>query len=109
MTADGDNDEVALSHQVQLVLTSQPSRVRVYVEGEQVGRTPFDESINFPPDTENVEVMLRKTDHETRRFTVSRGAGTVERHIRMRRETTERQPEPEEGPTFDELPLNFGE
>ena len=91
--------------QLRLVLTSDPSRVRVYVDGEQVGRTPLDEGLTL--DSETVEVTLRKTDYRTERFTVTVSDGQVERHVRMRRET--REQESDDAPAFEEFPLEFGQ
>ena len=95
-------EPAAAEQLLRLVLTSDPSRVRVYVDGEQVGRTPLDEGLTF--DSETVEVTLRKTDYRTERFTVNVADGQVERHVRMRRERSER----DTGSSFEEVPLNFG-
>ena len=99
----------ATTQQLHIALTSDPSRARVYVEGEQIGRTPIDELLHIESAT--VEIMLRKTDYGTERYTVTVTEGAFERHIRMRRERSEpeQEQEHEETPTFEELPLNFGD
>ena len=91
----------AVATGVRFNLTSDPSRVRIYIDGEQVGRTPFDETHTF--DNETVEVTLRKTDYHTARYTVTVSDGVFERHVRLRRVETE----PAAAPSFEELPLDF--
>ena len=100
------------SNELRLTLTSHPSRVRVYVDGQSVGRTPLDELVQVGGQT--VEVTLRKTDYRTARFEIPVSDGLFERDVRMRREASEPEtvgPEPTEpgaAPTFDEIPLDFG-
>ena len=89
----------AESNQVRLLLTSQPSGVRVYVDGESLGRTPLDEIIE--PGGPTVEVTLRKTDYRTARFEILASDSLFERDVRMRREAVER----EASPTFAPPPI----
>ena len=91
-----------LWQELRLIVTSDPSNVRVYVDGDQVGRTPLDEALDLGSET--VEVMLRKTDYRPERFTVTVSDGSFEHHVRMRRERSQREADP----SFEEIPLNFG-
>ena len=77
-----------------LQITSDPPNARIYVNDESIGRTPIDELIRLG--TEELEVMLRKTNYRTSRFSVPAGDAPIVRHVRLRTSVAREEPDDDE-------------
>ena len=66
---------------VALTLTTNPRGVRVYIEGEYVGRSPLEHTVSSS--AESVEIMLRKTDFDTIRLELPMLEPMVQRHVTL--------------------------
>ena len=100
------SEEAEPADSLVLRVTSEPSNVRVYVDGDLVGRTPLDDTIEGHSGT--VEIMLRKTGFETVRYQVSVADGSFHRDVHLRRERSQEQ-DTVSPPSFGTIPLNSGD
>ena len=66
---------------VALTLTTNPRGVRVYVDGQFVGRSPVEHTLSSSD--ESVEIMLRKTDFDTYRLVVSMLEPVAQHHVTL--------------------------
>lgn len=86
--ADVQEEDTEQAGTVTLEVTSSPSRVRLYLDGDELCRTPCD--VPVPADGSSVRVRLRKTGYDS----VSRDISSSDRpsvEIRLRRQ--EREPD----------------
>ena len=85
-----------------VVTTEQPRRARLYIDGREVGRTPFDELIEVP--VGSFEVKLRAHNyHSWREDVVADGDELRLEGIRLRREHDDE--EEEEAPSLGDIPV----
>ena len=63
-------------------IVTTPTRGRLYVDGNYIGRTPFTGVISS--DNEQATLTVRKTDFETTRFSISMLEGDLAQQVDLR-------------------------
>jgi serine/threonine-protein kinase len=80
------------SPQTRLIITSEPSDARVYLDGEEVGTTPFDDQVDA--DNERVQITIRASGYHSWRETVELGEPEHRMAVALRRRESSGQGEP---------------